>query len=136
LSEKDKAVYIRNKTEYRINISGNNNTYINGKNLIVGIFKNEDAGKYDKSIGEIDELLRSGNLTGAIRGYENILKSISSEKDPDKYSHVHANLGNTYLWLAITVNKEENALKEISSFEEVLNIATTDRLPSWRNKRS
>ncbi|GAE88262.1 stalk domain-containing protein [Acetivibrio straminisolvens] len=120
LKEEEKTVYFTSENGASVSVSGENNFLVAGNNVIVSVVRRYNKGNYKDEIEAADNLLENYNYWGSIKSYEQILKNISSEKNPEEYAHTMNNMANAYLSLSCLINKDENALKAISIFEEVL----------------
>lgn len=130
--KEENTIYITNKELYDISVSGDNNLIIRGNTLIAGITSQSSPDKTNKKITEANKLFENRNYLGAIKSYNDILKSISSTNNPEEFAQVMTGLANTYVELACFINKEENSLKAVALFDEVINKIKNDKYSLYR----
>jgi len=131
-NKEENTLYLTNKESYDISISGDNNLVIRGNNLIANITSQSSHDKTNKKIAEAGKLFENRNYLGAIKIYNDILKSISSTNNPEEYAQVMISLANTYIELACVINKEENSLKAIALFDDVIKKIKDDKYSFYR----
>ena len=68
-------------------------------------------------------------LSFSIEIYQEILKSVSIEKDPTEYSDAQKKIGEVYFEISKYQNKSENCKKAIKSLEEALKVYTLELFP-------
>lgn len=118
-SDGENTLYLSNKGQHDISITGDDNMVTRGDSLIIGITTQPSQSKIGKKINEADKMYSNKNYLGAIKCYDNILKNISSEDNPQEYAEIVLKMATIYVKLAKVINKEENSLKAIALFDEV-----------------
>ena len=92
--------------------------------------KKEDIeSQFDSSLRKAESLSDAGELNEAIKLYEEIIKSISSNSNPREYARAQNGLGNAYSELAVNQEKEKNLKRAIQSYQEALSIYTVESYP-------
>ncbi len=77
------TVSVNNNSIDGLTVSGNNNIIAVGEDIIANIVRLYGMEKVNDKILEADKLYEDLNIIGAIDKYEEILKNISSAKNPE-----------------------------------------------------
>lgn len=118
-----------------------NNSWLGG-GIIGGIFlailagymfkheKGEKAGAvYKARIEDADALLEQNMPMDALKEYNELLKEVSVNNDPETYARIKINEGVCYYKLANVSNKAENLKKAIRAYEDALKVYTVEEYP-------
>ncbi len=93
------------------------------------LFQHKKEDTYVNLINDADALLEKNMPEDALTIYNDVLKIVSVDKDPDVYARIRNNEGVCYFNLAEISNKEENLKKAIRAYEEALKIHTIEKYP-------